>query len=174
MMKDLSLHKQRGVTLVEIVITIVVLSVGVSGILNVMWQTTTYSADPMQRQQALNIAQAYMEEILAKPFLDPSIVQAKPPVVPCTALDAPRTAYDDICDYTQISTQVPTDVTGTAIAGLNGYNVELRFNNTSPALGPAANQLTVADNQLIRVEVEVTPPGGGDPITISAYRTPHY
>lgn len=165
-------HKQGGVTLVEVIITIVVLSVGVAGIMNVLWQTATYSADPMQRQQALNIAQSYMEEIIAKHYADPNLA---PPGASCGLLDGTRTSYNDICDYSQLTAQVPTDVSNTAIAGLGGYTVELNFDNTTETLGPAGgSQLTAAANQLIWIEVIVTPPGGGDPVTISSYRTPHF
>ena len=160
--------------MVEAVITIVVLSVGVAGIMNVMWQTTTYSADPMQRQQALNIAQSYMEEILTKPYADPGLVFPGAPCDPL-GLDGTRTSYDDVCDYSQLPAQVPTDISNTAIAGLEGYTVELNFDNTTETLGPAGStQLSAATNRLIWIEVSVTPPGGGAPITISSYRTPHY
>ena len=64
--------RHTGVTLVELVMYIMVVSIGVAGILSVMTYTTQHSADPMVRAQALLIAESYMREILLKRFLDPS------------------------------------------------------------------------------------------------------
>ena len=55
---------QRGVTLVELVISIVVISIALAGTLAVMRRTTASSADPMIVRQAVGVAEAYLEEIL--------------------------------------------------------------------------------------------------------------
>lgn len=59
---------QRGVTLVELVVFIVVVSVGVVGLLTVGGSVVRGSADPMNRKQALAVAQSLLLEITQQPF----------------------------------------------------------------------------------------------------------
>ena len=54
---------QRGVTLIELVIFIVVVSIAVVGLLQIFTRTTASSADPQLRKQALAIAEAMLDEI---------------------------------------------------------------------------------------------------------------
>ena len=72
--KRKSVKGQGGLTLVELVISIVVISVAVVGVLQVLNLTNRRSADPQIRKQALSIAEALMEEIqLARlTYCDPS------------------------------------------------------------------------------------------------------
>ena len=57
---------QAGLTLVELIIFIVVISVGLVGILSAMNMMTAASADPMVRKQAMAMAESILEEVLAK------------------------------------------------------------------------------------------------------------
>lgn len=65
--------RQRGLTMVELVIFIVVVSIAVIGILHILSLTTRHSADPQLRKQALSIAEGLLEEVqLARfTFCDP-------------------------------------------------------------------------------------------------------
>ena len=47
---------QRGFTMIELIVFIVVVSAGIAGILSVMNTTVKSSADPMLRKQAVAIA----------------------------------------------------------------------------------------------------------------------
>jgi MSHA pilin protein MshD len=66
--------RQRGVTLIEMIVFIVIVSVAVVGVLQVMRLNTANSADPLRRKQALMIAEALLEEVqLAKfTYCDPT------------------------------------------------------------------------------------------------------
>jgi MSHA pilin protein MshD len=55
--------RQRGVTLVELIIFIVIISIALAGVLLVINNTTRRSADPQVRKQALEIAESLLEEI---------------------------------------------------------------------------------------------------------------
>ncbi len=55
---------QNGATLIELIITIVVISSALVGILSIINITTRHSADPVVQQQAIAIAESYLEEIL--------------------------------------------------------------------------------------------------------------
>jgi len=62
--------RQRGVTLVELVIAIVIVGIAAAALYSAMASITARSADPMLRQQSLMLAEACMEEILGHPFAD--------------------------------------------------------------------------------------------------------
>lgn len=155
-----TLRSQLGATLIELVITIVVLSIGLSTILGVMNQNLSTSSDPLVQQQGIAIAEAYLEEISDKPFSDPG-----------GPAELGRADYDDINDYTAIIGLVPQDQNGNAIAGLGNYLVTVTVTNES--LGPGGNQAPMADSFRITVAV-TTPLSGSVPLTISAYRTNYF
>jgi len=121
--------RHTGFTLVEIIVTIVVLAVAATAILGVFSSTVRSSANPMIQQQAVSIAEAYMEEILLKPFDDPDGVDG----------ETTRITFDDVDDYDGL---LPTDVAdqnGVAIPGLAAYTVTVvvsgvTLNGTAPAL----------------------------------------
>lgn len=64
----MSTRRQHGVTLIELVLFIVIVSVGVVGVMSVMGSLITHSADPMARKQALAIAELLMTEVQQQPF----------------------------------------------------------------------------------------------------------
>lgn len=61
---------QAGLSLIELILFIVIVGVGIAGILSVMNVTARASADPLQRKQALAIAEAVLEEVSQMPFTD--------------------------------------------------------------------------------------------------------
>lgn len=136
-----------GATLIELVVSIVVISVALAGVLLVITKTTSTSADPMIQRQAVAIAEAYLEEILAKDFA----------VGPGNT----RPTFDDVNDYAGLN-QVPTDQTGSPIAGLELYNVSVGVSNQALNGIAAANALLVT--------VTVTGPGNVSYV-LSGYRT---
>lgn len=133
---------------------IMVVSVGVAGILSVMTYTTRHSADPMIQQQALLVAEAYMQEIILKPFGDPDGGNI------CQAPEAGgRVNYDNVCDYNGLNDAAgAVDQLGNAIGGLEQYNVAVSVSGGSGlSLGPAANPVNnTSAVRLLRVDVTVT------------------
>lgn len=165
----------RGVTLVELVMFIVVISVGVAGILSVMSYTTQHSADPMARQQAILIAESYMEEILLKPFLDPSSPAA---TQVCPVKEASRAAYDNVCDYNALLDDGVRDQQGNLVSGLTAYNISISVTgDAGVALGPTASQIvnTLPNTiRVLRIDLTVTHDDIPDlQIPLTGYRT-HY
>jgi MSHA pilin protein MshD len=61
-------HNQRGISLIELIMFIMIVSVALAGILLVMNVTNKSSADPLVHKQALAIAEALLEEIELMPF----------------------------------------------------------------------------------------------------------
>ncbi|UUZ54722.1 type II secretion system GspH family protein [Massilia sp. H-1] len=61
------IERQRGLTMIELIIFIVIVGVAAAGMVGVIGYTSTRSADPWQRKQAMLVAEALLEEIqLAK------------------------------------------------------------------------------------------------------------
>jgi MSHA pilin protein MshD len=106
----------RGVTLVELIISMVIISIALAGVLSVMTFTTGRSADPMIQHQAIAIAEAYMEEILLQGYENPDGGYE----------GSDRNKFDDVDDYDAIDNEDPTDqIGGEAFGSLNGYKVSV-------------------------------------------------
>lgn len=64
--------QQRGMTLIELIIFIMVVSLALAGVLTVFNTVVRSSADPILAKQAMAVAEALLEEISLKDFCDPS------------------------------------------------------------------------------------------------------
>ena len=142
------LRSQSGVTLVELVIAMVVISIALGGVLLVFNFTVARSADPMLQHQAIAIAEAYLEEVLLRPYDGPSDVSA-------------RANFNMAEDYATLPAHAPADQNGTAIGALAAYTVQVAVANAT--LGTP----TVAAK---KIDVRVTHPSGID-LTLTGYRT---
>ena len=126
---------QRGLTLIELVIFIVIILVGLAGVLTVLDTTVRGSADPVVRKQALALAEAMLEEVLSKSFQnDPTGNNAATPALGCTPTTAPRCAldtpvdrvnYNDVDDYNTWSQFGDQSAIGAAPAALARYRVNV-------------------------------------------------
>jgi len=142
-------ERQRGFTLIELIIFIVVVSAGLAGILSVMNTTVKSSADPMVRKQTVAIVESLLEEILLKEYTNPAGGY--------TGSD--RAQFDDVSDYAGYSSTGIVDMVGAAVPGLSAYNVSsVSVGNSTDLTGVTAKKVTVS----------VTGPGG--PISLSGYR----
>lgn len=63
-------RNSRGFTLIEMIITIVAISVGLAGLLVVFQVVVKSSADPLVAKQLMSIAEAQMEGAMLKEFAD--------------------------------------------------------------------------------------------------------
>ncbi|MCW8889175.1 MAG: prepilin-type N-terminal cleavage/methylation domain-containing protein [Sedimenticola sp.] len=149
-------NAQKGVTLIELVVSIVILSVATAGIMMVITQTTLSSADPMIREQATAIAQSYMEEILTQPLSDPGGGEVNGPEA-----GEVRSTYDDVWDYNGLTNNAGAlDQNGAAVSGLSGYNIAVQVANAT--LGPGAGSpaarivVTVTYDGLANINIPVT------------------
>ena len=120
-------RRQRGVTLIELIVFIVIVSVGLAGVLTVFNVVVRNSADPLVTKQALAVADALLEEILLKDFCDPtprvdvtavltsgstSVTGIDPPLDhPATNYSAWRVSGDGIVAGTTVATPLATAVT---------------------------------------------------------------
>ncbi|APG27864.1 pilus assembly protein MshD [Syntrophotalea acetylenivorans] len=152
MMISSRLRKSRGFTLIELIISIVVVSIALGGVLLAINYTVTHSADPMLQHQALAIAESYLEEILLKPFADPDGIDT----------ESTRALFDDVDDYNGLSDNGARDQTDTAINGLHNYTVDVTVAST------ALNGIGDTNSKKITVTVRHST---GINMSLSGYRT---
>ena len=152
-------RSQGGFTLIELVVAMVIITMAATTIVGMMSAVATRSADTMQQIQAGNIADAYMCEILSRPFADPNVDG-----------EIARAAFDDVDDYNNLPVAGPSDRFGNAIAGLNDYQVSVLAAPTALNVNPVGLSLPAA--QALLVTVTVTSPSGFITI-LSGYKTQH-
>ncbi len=137
-------RRQGGFTLVELVIFIVIVSVGIAGILLVMNTVVASSADPMVRKQALALADSILEEILQKDYADPD----------GTSGETTRATFDDVDDYNGKTNSTFTDLP----ASLASYLITIVVDAPAPLNGVTVKR------------VRVTVSRGAESITLTGYR----
>jgi len=138
-----SQYRNQGATLVELIISIVIISIALIGILSVVNLSAQYSADPVARQQAIAIAESYLEEILLLPVTDPNGINAA----------GNRAIFDNIADYNGLNDAVATDQNGNAIAGLGNYAITVVVNNNIAIAGVNMEEVVVTVTRGITVIV---------------------
>jgi len=148
-------RRQRGMTLVEIIIAVIVIGIAATGLAAAYLTTMSHSADPQIRAQATAIGQAYMDEILAHDFADPDGSAAD---------DGNRSTYDDVGDYNNLPDNRVRDQNGNLITPLDsaGYRVSVAV--------AANNDLGVGSGNTLKVTVTVSH-RGQQQVQLSGYRT---
>ena len=138
-------------TLVELILSIVVIGVGLAGVLVAFNQAVFHSADPMVRKQMLAIAEEMVDEISLKPFA------ATPNIAP---VGYARNTFNDVADYNGYAPPAGIyDIDGAAIPSLSTYNVSVAATASALPNGVAA------------LRIAVTVAHGTDTLTLVGYRT---
>lgn len=146
-------ERQRGFTLVEVVVAIVVISVGLAGVMMAFTQSVKGSADPVVRKQMLIIAEEMLEEAELKTFAG----QNSSPPTTCA-----RISFSHVRDYDGYPHNTPKpnhicDIDGNKV--IDGYTVSVTVGNTTLE--------GISDALLITVTVR----RGQDSLTLYGWRT---
>jgi MSHA pilin protein MshD len=174
--------RQRGVTLIELIVFIVIVGVAVVSILGVLSLTTRNSADPLRHKQALMIAEGLLEEVELANFTycDPNSADAGS-ATSVAACGTPEMfgpemndarPYDNVNDYGGSLTRFYNaanqlaDANGNPI-GVNGYDATV---NIVPETLNGIAGGTTADPDVLRITVTVTY-DGGQTVSLDGYRT---
>jgi MSHA pilin protein MshD len=126
-----------GATLIELVISTLIVAIALSGVLAALFSVLRSSSNPMLEEQAAAIARAYLEEITLRSYYDP---QSGSAAGPCPAREASRSLYDNVCDYQGLDDVGARDQNGTAIGALSAYRVTVTVSSTAQLndlVGPA-------------------------------------
>ncbi len=114
----------RGMALIEVVVSMIVLSVMLVAALNAVGASRVGQLWNADHVRGLALASDLMAEILDKSYADPNEI----PVLfgpEASELLAGRTAYDDVDDYAGYQESPPKDRTGAAMSGLSGWKREV-------------------------------------------------
>lgn len=174
----MSSKRERGLSLIEVVVFIVVLGIGLAGMAILYNQLTLASVDPMVRKQAVAIANSLMEEIQLRPFTlcdpdDANVFTA--PTPPCATPEVLGTEggetryadprYDNVSDYNGFAMAGSIqDINNSTITGLAGYSASAVVANAGgdfPAAVPA--------DAALRITVTVTGPANVS-VVLQGYR----
>jgi len=169
--------KSQGFTLLELIVSIVILGLGVTAFTSLINQTTRHSIDPMIIEQANAIAQSYLEEVMLRSFCDPDLSTDCPTFCvaaacgACNVTEGSRNLFDDVCDYNAAladSTTGARDQDNNIIAGLEAYNISVTVDDS----GVTLNGLNSASGDIVRIDVNVTHDSFSDlNLTLTGYRT---
>ena len=127
--------RQRGFTLIEMIIAIVVLAVGLVGVMLAFSISARGSADPLINKQLLAVAEEMLDEIELRPFA---------PAANAAAGGCSRLTFNDISDYDGYATsgQVCT-IDGTPIPTLSGVSVSVSVQAATLSGIAAARRIAV-------------------------------
>ncbi len=176
----MSMTSERGLSLIELLVFIVVVGIAVSGVLSVYSLNARSSADPMVRKQALAIAESLLEEVLAKPYTycDPDDANVETASSPAGCAAVAETAmgpeagesrysnvtpFDNVNDYDGFSMAGIVDLNNNAVPGLGAYSADIQVR-------PAGAFNGIPAGETLLVTVTVTAPGNQG-VSLSGYRT---
>lgn len=117
---------RRGLTLIETVISVAVVSILLAGALNAAGAASATRALAHDRRIGEQLCQGMMAEILAKPFVDPDTLEDGLAPEP-GEIGADRSKFDDMGDYHAWSASPPVQRDGVGIGGAGGLTREVEI-----------------------------------------------
>ncbi|PXX89293.1 MSHA biogenesis protein MshD [Marinobacter vulgaris] len=157
------INKTDGATLVELVITIVIISVAIAGVVGAFSLIAGRSADPLNQTRAVALAQRYMDEILSKPY-DERAPAGKRYDGACeitSTSSRDRDQFRDVDDYDELD-EAPSEYWGT------GDN-ESGYVQFSVAISVVCDSSLSTTPEPKRIDITITDPSGNSYL-FSAYR----
>lgn len=180
--------RQRGVTLIETIVFIVMISVGVVGLVSVMNPMIRASADPMVTKQMVAIAESLLNEVMHQPdtWCDPEDANAATAQAyagcasnPQNALGAtPNTEtrdgsggsgefFDNVRDYAGFAMDNVADPSGGSV--IAGYRAEVAIVEAGAGFGIAADAALAITVTACRTGAPA-PCAGRESIALTGYR----
>lgn len=178
---------QRGITLIEQVIFIVVVSVGVIGLVSVMNPAIRASADPMVTKQSVAIAESLLNEVLHQPFTwcDPDDANAStaqayggcasnaqnamgPTPAGETRNGGVGAVFDNVRDYAGFAMDNVSDPTSVSV--INGYRAEVAMAEDGGTFGLAADAVLLITVTVCRTTTPSSACAGRESFALTGYR----
>ncbi|KPQ01957.1 type II secretion system protein [Marinobacter sp. HL-58] len=155
---------QGGATLVELVMTIVIISVAIAGVVGAFALISGRSADPLNQTRAVELAQLYMDEIISKKYDDATPQGGTPKYAGSCNIgpeEESRDTYNDVDDYDGTSDSPPRSAEA-PLDGYDGFTVDV-------AVACAGGEVDLPGPEAKRIDLIITTPGGQS-FSFSAYR----
>ncbi|MFY0678782.1 MAG: prepilin-type N-terminal cleavage/methylation domain-containing protein [Neptuniibacter sp.] len=152
---------EKGFSLVEVVITIVIISIALVAAISGWGNIARHSSDVMWQSKVAYLGQAYLEEILSRRFDELTPVGGSPLCSPCTAeadfgsdTGETRSSFDDVDDYHGISENAVGLFVGLIgqVQAYDNYTVSVDVSYVGSTYLSGSNEL------LKRIQVTVSPP----------------
>lgn len=156
---------ESGFSLVETILTIVIISISLVVLISAWGQSAKHSGDPFWHAKAAYLGQAYIEEIITKRFDENTPLGGHPA---CTSsscsstlgidklsdgiTDETRSLFDDVDDYHGLNETPSENALGIIRPEYNNYQVSVGVVYAGAELGRPARTVK-------RINVTVTPPG---------------
>ncbi len=125
---SVSYSRSKGFSLIELVITIVVLGIALSALTASLFSGVGRNADPLWQSKATQLSQAYLDEILSMRYQESSPIGGGS--IDGCDIDGPeegignRSLFDDVDDYNGLSETADFLDTATA-SSYAGYTVSI-------------------------------------------------
>lgn len=170
------IRRSVGFTLIELIVFIVIVSVGLAGVLLIFNTVTRGSADPVRAKQALAVAEGLMDEVLEKNYCDPDTESFPPPgttaASTCGAntVESNRNLYDSTVDFDGYNPSGGgvRDVNGSSITALSTYSTSVTAPASSSAFVAGGVMIPASDYRI--VTVRVTDAVTGQRYDLTAYK----
>lgn len=143
---------KKGFTLVEILIALVILSMGIAMLITMFTVGLKGVIANQVRTQATNLAQDLMDEIIGKEFRDPNQIPGWG--IEDGEVQGDRTTYDDVDDYSAWkSKNPPLNISGNELTLYNDFTRSVSVARVNPAdlqaPLPGTNETHVSCNRII-------------------------
>lgn len=156
----MSVRRQQGYSLIGAIIGLTIAAVLLSMLSIIIDVSLRRSAGPQIEIQALNVAEAYLEEILSLPLRDPDSGTL------CPSAPVTRDDFNDVCDYRDFNEAVARGISAALVSGPGQFSVSVSVLTDNLAVfHPDCDSATP---RCARITVNVTPPTGPD-VSLSAY-----
>ena len=169
--------QNQGFTLVELVMTIVIIGVASVGITAALGFGLRHQSDGISYARSVTLAQAYMEDIMGKRYDENTpiggVPACSPSTTPCSLAanfndGESRHQFDDVDDFNGVDDSPPLNVDGTDRDAFARYRVQVNVAYANAAQISGFGLTDTTDAKIITVTV--TSPGT-NPLTFQAIRT---
>lgn len=167
--------RQRGFTLIELIVTIVVTAIALTGLGVGLITASRNSVTPVISMRAATLAQAYLDEILSKRYdelngLGGITRCSEPGQPPCSVTmgaDAgeTRASYDDVDDYNGLDESPPRDAFGNNETLYDGFRVQVSVNYD----GSFSGGFGIPQNTVKKITLRISAPLAGE-FVFATYR----
>jgi MSHA pilin protein MshD len=138
----LNVHGTKGFSLIELIISIVVLGIALAALSSSLFTAVGKSSDPILQSKATQLSQSYLDEILSMRYQEDSPLGGG--VVGTCSIDGSeagedeRNLFDDVDDYHGLSEEADF-LDSTTTSNYSGYTVSIDVQCVGPNNAAATN-----------------------------------